>query len=109
IFVYAPRCRGVAAKRGFPSASLPGYHLDTDRKVDGMEEVLRPYATPQPIPIMQQNDNRSQQGQGFATRGRSGQTWSPAGEQQGLKTDMFYDWYLSNRKQPRESDVAYDY
>ena len=47
-----------------------------------MEEALGLYATPQPMPILQQNDNRSLLGQGFAARGHSGQTWGPAGDQQ---------------------------
>ena len=47
-----------------------------------MEEALGLYATPPPIPVLQQNDNRSQLGQGFAARGHSGQTWGPAGDQQ---------------------------
>jgi hypothetical protein len=50
--------------------------------VDGLEEVLGLYATPQPIAVLQQSDNRGQQGRGFATRGRSGQAWSSAGDQQ---------------------------
>ncbi|KDR13438.1 hypothetical protein L798_12547 [Zootermopsis nevadensis] len=107
-FVYAPKCRGVAAKRGFLQANRPGYLLDTDRKVDGLEEVLGLYATPQPIAVPQQSDSRGQV-QGFATRGHSGQAWSAAGDQQGLKTDTFYDWYLSNRKRSRDTDVTYDY
>ncbi|PNF22311.1 hypothetical protein B7P43_G02936 [Cryptotermes secundus] len=108
-FVFAPKCRGVAAKRGFPPANRAGYLLDTDRKMDGLEEVLGLYATSQPIAVLQQSDNRGQQGRGFATRGRSGQAWSSAGDQQGLKTDTFYDWYLSNRKRTRDNDVTYDY
>jgi len=47
-----------------------------------MEEALGLYATPQPVPVLQQYDNRSQLGQGFAARGHSGQTWGPAGDQQ---------------------------
>jgi hypothetical protein len=47
-----------------------------------MEEALGQYPTLQPMPVLQQNDNRSQQGHGFAARGHSGQTWGPAGDQQ---------------------------
>jgi hypothetical protein len=50
--------------------------------VDGLEEILGLYATPQPIAVPQQSDIRGQQGQGFATRGRSGQAWSANGDQQ---------------------------
>jgi len=47
-----------------------------------MEEALGLYATPQPVPVLQQYDNRSQLGQGFPARGHSGQIWGPAGDQQ---------------------------
>jgi hypothetical protein len=47
-----------------------------------MEEALGLYPTPQPMPVLQLNDNRSQLGQGYAARGYSGQTWGPAGDQQ---------------------------
>lgn len=52
------------------------------RKVDGLEEVLGLYATPQPIAVPQQSDSRVQQRQEFASRGRSGQAWSSTGDQQ---------------------------
>ncbi|XP_069675099.1 uncharacterized protein [Periplaneta americana] len=104
-FVFAPSCRGVAAKRA--DAGIRSYSQDIDRKMDGLEEVLGLYATPQSIAVP--NELRGQMGRGFASRGRSGQAWSSAGDQQGLKPDTFYDWYLSSRKRTRDSEVAYDY
>lgn len=50
--------------------------------MDGLEEVLGLYATPQPIAVPQPSDSRGQQGQGFATRGRAGQAWNAIGNQQ---------------------------
>lgn len=62
------------------------------RKMDGLEEVLGLYATSQPIAVLQQSDNRGQQGRGFATRGRSGQAWSSAGDQQ-VRIILLAPWY----------------
>ncbi|PSN45340.1 hypothetical protein C0J52_18711 [Blattella germanica] len=77
------------------------------RKLDsGLEEVLGMYVTPQPIAMPQQSESRGQIGRGHASRDRA---WNSAPDQQGLKTDFLYDWYLSNKKRTRESDVAYDY
>ncbi|KAJ9593775.1 hypothetical protein L9F63_027580 [Diploptera punctata] len=103
--VFAPKCRGIAAKRAFQSLNAPGYILDTDRKMEGLEDVLGLYVTPQPLAVPQQGETRSQQARGYPARS----TWNNAAEQQGLKTDILYDWYLSNKKRTREADMAYDY
>jgi hypothetical protein len=60
--------------------------------MDGLEEVLGLYATSQPIAVLQQSDNRGQQGRGFATRGRSGQGWSSGGDQQ-VRIILLTPWY----------------
>ena len=63
-------------------ASLNKCMLTVCRKMDGLEEVLGLYVTPQPLAVPQQGESRKQSARGFPTRERSLPTWNSAADQQ---------------------------
>nr|CAD7572458.1 unnamed protein product [Timema californicum] len=96
-FVFAPMCRGVAAKRAQPLGAHGPYFLDTGRRLSSLETVLGLYATSAPP------EATEEQSRDFDPRGQE-QAWNPLAEQ-GPKTDVLYDWYIntSEKKQGTRS------
>nr|CAD7193955.1 unnamed protein product [Timema douglasi]CAD7402117.1 unnamed protein product [Timema poppensis] len=99
-FVFAPMCRGVAAKRAQPLGAHGPYFLDTGRRLSSLETVLGLYATSAPP------EATEEQSRDFDPRGQE-QAWNSLAEQ-GPKTDVLYDWYINTRKRNKEPEV-YDY
>ncbi|XP_067012483.1 uncharacterized protein [Anabrus simplex] len=91
-FVFAPMCRGVAAKRAY---APPSYIVENDRKLSALEEALGLY--PSSPPTREQLTPVA--------------PWTAAAvaSQQDSKPDSLFDWYFNSRKRSRDPDLAYDY
>ncbi|XP_063231085.1 abdominal ganglion neuropeptide L11-like [Bacillus rossius redtenbacheri] len=94
-FVYAPSCRGVAAKRALLPAERDVFG-DIPRKLSGLEQLMEMYATAatldEPAPVMRNHES---------------EMWSALVEQ-ASKPEALYDWYLSSLKRSKEG-ALYDY
>nr|UES72876.1 elevenin [Carausius morosus] len=92
-FLYAPVCRGVAAKRSFLPADRDVYTPDNMRKLSSLEQLLEVYATAAPL----EEEHRR----------REPEPWTTLSEE-APKPEMFYDWLMNSMKRSKEAAI-YDY